>query len=76
MKGKTMKICPLITQVSVLEEPNNIILLGEADDTDLHDDIDECDEDEEGEEDEDIFMNPDNEDSSQEDSEEHNSTFR
>jgi hypothetical protein len=66
-----MKICPLITQVSILEEPGDVILLGEADDTDLHDeDIGEYDGDKDAEEDEggDIFMNPDSEASSDEDS--------
>jgi len=53
-----MKICPLITQVSILDEPRGVILLGEADDTDLHDE-------ETGKE---IFMNPDQEASGDEDS--------
>ncbi len=66
-----MKICPLITQVSILEEPSDVILLGEADDTDLHNEgIGENDGDEntEGNESGDIFMNPDSETSSDEDS--------
>lgn len=71
MKGKTMKICPLITQVSILEEPDNIILLGESDGSDLHDDpSDELEVDEEMDGDEDIFMNPESDGSPEKDSNE------
>jgi hypothetical protein len=64
-----MKICPFITQVSILEEPRDAVLLREADDTDLHDEdaVELAAEGETGEDGE-IFMNPDVDDDLIEDS--------
>ena len=51
-----MKICPLVTQASILEGSDKELLVREADDSDLSGDVEETKPEEAGE---DIFMNPD-----------------
>ncbi|MBN2070413.1 MAG: tetratricopeptide repeat protein [Candidatus Krumholzibacteriota bacterium] len=56
-----MKICPLITQASILEGPDRELLVREADDHDLNTEVEETEREDSGD---DIFMNPDSDQAS------------